>query len=148
MLVESGYIDLLRVLGERVTVPRAVAEEVQQYGPGDATVQALARLDWLEVIDTGPVAVQVAACGVDPGEAAALTWALAHPGTTVILDDLAGRRCATALHIPVRGTLGLILVAKVRRIIPAARPVVESVRRAGLYLSDRVIEETLAQVGE
>ncbi|WP_277877189.1 MULTISPECIES: hypothetical protein [Nostocaceae] len=34
-----------------------------------------------------------------------LTWGYANPGMEVILDDLAARRCATTLGIPVRGTL-------------------------------------------
>ena len=41
-----------------------------------------------------------------------LAWAHAHPGAEAIIDDLAGRRCAAAFSIPVRGTLGLALIAK------------------------------------
>ncbi len=32
----------------------------------------------------------------------------ANPGTAIIVDDLAARRCAATLGVPVRGTLGLI----------------------------------------
>jgi predicted nucleic acid-binding protein len=65
-----------------------------------------------------------------------------------ILDDLAGRRCAAALRVPVRGTLGLVLLAKQRGRIPAARPVLEAMRACGMYLSDRVLGDALALVGE
>ncbi|HVG22421.1 MAG TPA: DUF3368 domain-containing protein, partial [Blastocatellia bacterium] len=65
-----------------------------------------------------------------------------------IIDDLAGRRCAGVFGIPVRGTLGLILMAKRRGNIPAARPVLESLRQSGMYLSDRVLDEALALIGE
>jgi len=57
------------------------------------------------------------------GESSVLTWAYANPGTEVIIDDLAARRCAAVLGIPVQGTLGLVLTAKQRGKIPAARPV-------------------------
>ena len=50
--------------------------------------------------------------------------------------------------LPLRGTLGLVLLAKKRRLIPAARPVMERLREAGLYLSDRTLDEALALVGE
>ena len=40
------------------------------------------------------------------------------------------------------------LTAKQRRVIPAARPVLDQLRRHGMYLSDRVINEALAKVGE
>jgi len=64
------------------------------------------------------------------------------------MDDLAGRRCTQQLGIPIRGTLGLVLVAKPRGYIPAARPVIADLKRAGMYLSDRVINQALAMVGE
>ena len=63
-------------------------------------------------------------------------------------SDLAARRCAMTLDIPVRGTLGLVLLAKKRGIIPLARPVLEQLKKAGMYLSNSVINQALAQVGE
>ena len=71
-----------------------------------------------------------------------------RPGTEAIVDDLAARRCAHALGVPVRGTLGLVLLGKERRRLPAARPVLEFMRQAGMYLSDRVMERALRMVGE
>lgn len=56
--------------------------------------------------------------------------------------------CARVLRLPVIGTLGLVLRAKARGRIPVARPVVEDLRRAGLYLSDALIREALALVAE
>ncbi len=53
-----------------------------------------------------------------------LALSLAHTDTEVIIDDLAGRKYADSLDIPVRGTLGLVLVAKKRGVIPEARPVI------------------------
>jgi len=64
------------------------------------------------------------------------------------MDDLAGRRCAEALKIPVNGTLGLTLIAKKRGLIPAARPVLDALRQSGMYLSDRVVNQALMLVGE
>jgi predicted nucleic acid-binding protein len=65
-----------------------------------------------------------------------------------VVDDLAARRCAQALGIPVRGTLGLVLLGKRRGRLAAARPVLESLRRAGMYLSDSVMNRALRAVGE
>lgn len=66
----------------------------------------------------------------------------------VIIDDLGGRKCADSLDIPVRGTLGLVLAAKRRGVIPKARPVIEDMMSAGLYLSKRVLDRALEKVGE
>ncbi|HID56261.1 TPA: DUF3368 domain-containing protein [Candidatus Poribacteria bacterium] len=64
------------------------------------------------------------------------------------IDDLAARRCASTLGIPVRGTLGLVLIAKQRGLIPAAKPIVEQLLSNGMYLSRKVINKALALVGE
>ena len=65
-----------------------------------------------------------------------------------IIDDLAGRRCASSLGIPLRGTLGLVLAAKQRGLIAQARPVIENMMKNGLYLSKKVVESALSRVGE
>ena len=77
-----------------------------------------------------------------------IAWGYDHPGTLIIVDDLAARRCAATLGIPVRGTLGLVLTAKKRGVIPEARPVLEQLRQSGMYLSDRILSQALALVEE
>jgi len=86
--------------------------------------------------------------GLGPGESAVLAWAHTHVGSEAIIDDLAGRRCAAAFNIPVRGTLGLVLTAKQRGHISSARELLYQLRQAGMYLSDQVLNEALAKVGE
>jgi predicted nucleic acid-binding protein len=65
-----------------------------------------------------------------------------------IIDDLAGRKCAACLDIPVRGTLGIVLEAKRRGVIRQARPVLEELIASGLYLRRHVLDEALKRVGE
>lgn len=77
-----------------------------------------------------------------------LTWAHSHPGSEAVIDDLAARRCAGALSIPIRGTLGLTLLAKQRGHISSARRVLEQLRQGGMYLSGEVMNRALALVGE
>lgn len=148
VLSRAGWTELLHVEGDHVLVPRAVVGEVQHRGADDPAVRALAELPRLVAVETGQVAPAVDACGIDPVKAAALTWALAYMGTTAIVDDRKARRCAAELGITIRGTLGLILVAKLRGSIPVVRPLVDAVRRAGFYLSDEAINQALATVGE
>ena len=112
VMARAGVVELLRSEGEYVIVPRVVAGEIGRRGPDDPAVRALRTLARLVVVDTRDSDARVAACGIDAGEAAVLRWAARHPGTTVIVDDARGRRCAEQLGIPVRGTLGLILTAK------------------------------------
>jgi len=147
-LTKGNYLDLLQIISPSIIVPQAVATEIQAYGETDVTAVALKNTDWLVVQDTPTIPTVIQSWDLGPGESAVLTWGYAKPGTEVILDDLAARRCATALGIPVRGTLGIVLTAKQRGVIPAARPVLEQLRLCGMYLSDRVMNQALALVGE
>jgi len=86
----------------------------------------------------------IAAWDLGPGESSVLTWALHRPGTAVIIDDLAARRCARALGIPLTGTLGVVLRAHRRGLVPDSRAVIERLRSAGMWLSDAAVEQALA----
>ena len=88
------------------------------------------------------------ALDLGPGEAEVLAWALAHPGCVAVIDDLHARRRAAPLGVSVTGTVGLVLRAKQCGVMPIARPVLEQLRRSGLYLSDRVMNQALVVVGE
>jgi predicted nucleic acid-binding protein len=147
-LARGGQLDLLLLTGDRVLAPTPVVNEIRRRGSQDVTAHALATTPWLEIVEPPPVPSIIQAWDLGPGESAVLAWAHLHRGSEAIVDDLAARRCATTLGIPIRGTLGLVLLAKKRGIIPLARPVVEGLRQAGMYLTDRVLNSALALVGE
>lgn len=77
-----------------------------------------------------------------------LALAASRPGSEAVLDDRQARRCAESLGVPVTGTLGIVLRAKRRGLIPAARPLVERLLEQRLYLSDELVEAALAEIGE
>ncbi len=148
LLSRVGQLSLLQLVSEGIIVPAAVAIEIQQYEATDVTALALSRTEWLVVVETPTVPEPIQSQNLGAGESAVLTWGYVHPDTEVIMDDLAARRCATTLGIPLVGTLGLVLKAKQRGIIPTARPLLEQLRGSGLYLSDHVLNQALALVGE
>lgn len=64
------------------------------------------------------------------------------------MDDGAARRCAQGLEISVIGTLGVLVVAKSEGHPGAVRPAMEALRRAGLHVSQDVIDQVLRIAGE
>jgi predicted nucleic acid-binding protein len=147
-LSRAGLLDLLKIEGKEIVVPNPVAEEIQRRGPDDLTAQALEKTAWLTIVEAPPIPDTLRAWDLGDGETSVLAWGHAYPRTVLIIDDLAARRCAATYGIPVRGTLGLILTAKKRGIIPQARPVLGKLRQSGMYMSDRILNQTLALIGE
>ncbi len=147
VLSKAGYLDLLKLEGETVLVPDVVGNEIRAHLP-DVATHVLDAAHWLKIVQTPVVHPTIQAWDLGGGESAVLTWAYSHSGTVAIIDDLAARRCARSLKIPLRGSLGLVLLARRRGVIPAARPVVEKLLDAGLYLAKDVVDRSLALVGE
>jgi len=82
------------------------------------------------------------------GESKVLTWAREYPGYEAILDDRAARNCAIALGIPLRGTLGVILLAKRERLLSHVQPVFARLQEAGLRIAPAVLDTALELAGE
>lgn len=147
-LSRGGHLELLREVADSILVPSAVAEEVKRRGPNDPTARALGAAAWLRIADPVPVPDAVLQWALGPGESSVLALAAAHVSARAIVDDLAGRRCAAAIGVPVIGTLGVVLRARRRGLIAAARPVIEDLVSTGMYLSREVVDRALELVGE
>jgi len=104
-LARAGFLRLLRVAGEPAIVPQAVADEVLRRGKDDPAAAALASTSWLRITSSIPVPPSVQTWDLGAGESSVLAWALAHPGSETILDDLQARHCASAHRLPVRALL-------------------------------------------
>lgn len=146
-LAKADRLQWLRLGGEPVLIPASVASEVEAHGD-DIAARAMRGLPWLQRLPPISVPATVIAWDLGAGEASVLAHCLAAPGATAVLDDLAARRCAAALGVPVRGCVGLVLRAKRLGQVRLARPELELLRDAGLFLSDRVLQEALSLVGE
>jgi predicted nucleic acid-binding protein/predicted HTH domain antitoxin len=147
-LAEAGLLHLLRDAAGMICVPEAVAREIRAYGADDPTARALTAHAWLDVIPVASIPESILTWNLGAGESAVLALALCSPNVGVVIDDLAGRRCAQAMGLRLRGTVGLVLPAKQPGGIPSARSVLEQLRDSGMYLSDATLNRALAQVGE
>jgi len=148
VLARAGHLALLRAVYGTVVVPEGVASEILRGPSNDPALVGLQSESWLMRTAVGDVPAHIAAWDLGSGEAEVLAWANRHPGCEAILDNRVGRRCARALGLPVRGTLGVVLLAKRGGVIQAARPVMDALVRAGLYLEPDLREQALRLVGE
>ena len=146
VLSRAGRLDLLTLAGTPVHVPEAVSREVRAHS--DEAGRALDTVAWLRTVSEVEMTPLVRGWDLGAGESAVLEWALANRPSRAIIDDYAARKLASVLAVPVIGTLGLALLARRRGLVPRARPLVDDLIRAGLYLSEPVVERALRLVGE
>lgn len=66
----------------------------------------------------------------------------------VVIDDNAAKKTAKYLGFTVTGTVGVLLKAKRRGIISEIRPVLNSMKKEGFYISENIEQMMLEQAGE
>jgi len=91
---------------------------------------------------------QALSADLDSGEAAALCLAIERKASLVLSDDREARLAAVRLDLPVIGTVGILLEARRRDLVPALAPVLMDLRAKGVWLSRSLIDAVLAEAGE
>ena len=150
LLERIDSLGILTALCEELVVPKAVEDELLSY-EGDRYVWAgFFRSSTIVRPIEAPLEVppDIAGWGLGRGESEVVAYAMAHAGFEAVLDDREARKCAATFKIPLRGTVGIILLAKKKHVIPTARPLVEDLKRAGLRFHDDWIDRALRLVGE
>jgi predicted nucleic acid-binding protein len=147
LLGKIGRLDLLESLSAKAVVPNAVVLEIQAGIGEHQAVQSTA--DWAALRRAAdvPIPLSIERWDLGPGESQVIAHCL-KDAQRAVLDDAQGRQCARAHGIAVIGTVGIVLSAKRQGMIPAARLVLETLRRSSMYLSDQVLTEALRLIGE
>jgi predicted nucleic acid-binding protein len=85
---------------------------------------------------------------IDRGEAEVIEYARLNGNLPVIIDDRRARRVAERLGLKVHGTIGIVAAAtSAENFTEAFRGNVLSLRIAGLYVSDDVINVLKKRIG-
>jgi predicted nucleic acid-binding protein len=144
-LATIGQFDLLRKLFGEILIPPAVRAEILD----ENTVNAVTAADWI-IVRTAQdeIAVQLLKGELDAGEGEAIVLARELNADLLLIDDRSARRKASAIELSTIGTLGVLLLAKKRKLIPILGPLVDDLRRAGFHMSDELYEQVLDSAGE
>ena len=117
--------------------------------PAVAAEYGLALPAWLRVqVPRRGLPAELLTSRIHAGEHSALALALEIPGSVLVLDDAPARQLASKLHLRFTGTLGLLVLAKERGLLPQIRPVLKQLQDAGMWLSASVAERVCREAGE
>lgn len=122
---------------KRIVVPEAVWQEISVYN--DEAFKGLSKATWLRREEVS-IDNRIVVWNLGNGESQVLSWALKKPDHIAVIDDLAARRCAESLAIRCIGTAGLLVLASRQKLIPSLASALSQVRKAGLYLTDDLVE--------
>lgn len=137
---QIGQLHLLQALFTSLFVPPAVAREV---------APSVTSHPWIvERRLAQPIAPSVLQAGLGPGESEAISLALEVRADHFVVDEKAARHLAEGLRLNVIGTLGILLAARRKGLIPAVRPQVDALIAKNFWISPRLVEQALAAVGE
>ena len=137
---QIGQLTLLQAVFTTLLVPPSVAKRSRRaYPPSPWVVErGLAQ----------PIPPSLLAAELGAGETEAISLALEIHADHLLVDEKEGRHLAERLGLHVIGTLGVLLAAKRKGLIPAVRPQIEALLQNNFWISRQVVERTLADVEE
>lgn len=138
ILTKIGALELLhQVYGQVVTTPDIAVE----YG------EPLP--EWVAVVAVNDqTRQQLLEMQIDKGESSAIALALETPDCTIILDDYKARKIAERLGLNLTGTIGVIIKAKLRGVIPSVKPLLDQIKQTNFRLSPELESLALKAAGE
>ena len=141
------HLHVLRELYGNITIPIAVVLEVA-VKDDFAFRQMVKNFDWIKIAECPEYDRNAFSSKLHAGEIEAIVLAQSLNANLIILDDNAARRTAKNLGLTITGTSGALVAAKKRGIIPAVKPVLDSIRENNFYLSEKILDTVLRQAGE
>jgi len=139
-LAQIGQLALLEQLFGTVVVPPAVIRE---------TAPSVSPPTWVEERPLAqPIGPRILRASLGPGESETISLALELGARWVILDDRPARRLARGLQLNVIGTLGILLAARKRDLLPAVRPCLDALLQHDFFIAPALYEQVLREAGE
>jgi len=142
-----GHLELLRDLYGEVLIPQAVYEEFLATERA-ARQEALVKAPWIKPVSLVKSRQVLVYVGLDQGEAEVLALANERSARLIIMDEHKGRRYAKRLGLPLTGTLGILLLAKEKKLVSALAPLIDELLKEGLYLTLDLVTRVLELAGE
>jgi predicted nucleic acid-binding protein len=143
-LAKADQLTVLEAMYGVVQIPPAVHRELLAKTGPEAQCLEDAFGSFVRVVPLPPLPAKVdhLTQRLGPGEQQAIALAFSNSGL-LLIDDQAGRKAARQLGIEVSGVVGVLLEAKRNGHIRIVKPILETVRHRGYWLSDALVETAL-----
>lgn len=147
-LAKIGQLDLLKKYFGSIIVPQMVWKECSSPGAGRPEIESILSADWIKVVKINDRIVTLLRHDIDHGEAEAIALALERKASLILLDDSDAREKARLYHLPVTGTVGLLLRAYRDGLIASFSVMLDELESSGFRLNAKLKEKLLKEVGK
>jgi uncharacterized protein len=153
LLAKIGQLDLLARLYSEVIVPDAVWPEPQaelQAKPGHEAqqIEGLIQGGVFHRRQASSQHLSRVSSELGRGEQEAIALAIQLQAGLVILDDQEGRRIARQESLPITGTIGVLIEAREKGLLPSIRHELDRLIEAGMWLDELFYHRILQEFGE
>jgi len=143
-LVEVELLEILPILYGTLFIPDAVYQEYQvRVVDGRPSLDTF---NWVYPVKT--VAEKDLSTALDAGEASAITLAFQVRARALLIDEKRGRHIARQQGLTVIGTMGILVAAKQKNLIPSVAPVLDVMISQGRYISPALRVQVLQAAQE
>lgn len=149
LLAKIGRLELLFQLYGQVLVPVSVLDEIRGRSTEETTaIESLVENQALEIQRGSPEALERVPADLGAGEREAIALAMETEADIVVLDDREGRRVARERDLPVTGTIGILIEARARDMIPSVRRELDRLIEAGMWIDEAFYHRILHEFDE
>ncbi len=152
-LMKINRIDLLFEIFDEVIIPKAVYDELckneNSHRQEAETIKSLVANGKLTVYNVAnEIAVRTMFGKLHYGELEVIVGAKELNLDFAVIDEKAARKTASAFLIKTIGILGILLLAKEKKILPLIKPEIDKLRGTGYRISENLYERILHDAGE
>ena len=144
-LYKIGQLELLECLFKRVTVPKAVYNEIAVLGKGKDGHDVLDSISYIHSVEVqNKIAINMLRSQLDYGEAESIVLAAELGADALLLDEKKARKIAQANSQKVMGTIGVLQAAKRKGLISNIKDQLDALIVSGIWI-DRNLYQTVIQ---
>ena len=148
-LMKAQQLSVLHSLFDEVLVPEAVYQELTAnhlFQSEIDLIQSSAFLTVVSVQDQNAVMLLRMATGLDRGESEAIVYSDANKADLLLMDEVAGRRVAKKMGLPVAGSIGVLIEAFKRNVLSRDefRAAIEDIRLSNRHISEKLLDDALS----
>ena len=149
LLAKVGRLDLLFQLYGQVVIPVSVLYEIRARSSGEtAAIESLIENQTLEVQRGSQEALEGVPADLGAGEREAIALAIETEADMIVLDDQQGRDVARERDLAVAGTIGVLIEARGRDMIPSVRQELDRLIEAGMWIDEVFYHRILQELDE